>query len=312
MNKTYRYVVLGIVLMSFLLGFCSKTNYSRKNLSESEKDFLSKVRYIITRGEKKKFFSLATVEDKEEFIAQFWQKRDPVPSTEENEFKEGYFDRIDAANHLFRDEGKRDGWLSDRGRVYILLGPPELRRFRPGQLNSAGNQKQWYNHPHEVWYYGFYPILFVDQMENGSFRLTPFSSQHVSTILRTAQDWKPKVAKGEKIPLDYRIKIERGNEDGRMILRLTVPYQGILFQQDEKTFSATITLYVDVFGSDEKKVQTFSKDYAISLTEEELKNAKNYIIETPFKLNPGKYQLQAILESKTDDLRNKKRIKFKI
>jgi GWxTD domain-containing protein len=310
MYKKYKKLILVVIFIPFLFGFCSKSYNSKKDLSKEERDFISEVRYIIKKQEKKRFFSLVTAEQRKEFIADFWKKRDPDLSTDENEFKIEYYKLIEEANHLFKGEGE-EGWLTDRGRVYILLGPPDLRRFRPGEISSS-SVKDYYNYPREEWFYGYYPILFIDRFENGRFVLTPLSAAHVSTILKTALDFKPTVAKGKKEPYDFTINLKKEKEN-QVNLRLNVPYKNILFQQADDHFSAVLTLYVDIFDSHDKKIQNFSKEYTVSLTKEELKTTDNvYIIVVPITLSPGKYQLQTILESKADDIRSKKRIKFKI
>ena len=311
MNKKFKKLVLVGIFIPFLSGFCSKTYYSTKNLAPEQRDFISEVRYIITKSEKKKFFSLVTSEEREKFIENFWKKRDPDPATEENKFKILYYDRLEEANHLFKDESKK-GWLTDRGRVYILLGPPETRRFRPGVVNSQASVRNWFNHPYEIWYYGFYPILFVDRLENRTFVLTPFSSQHVATILRTSMDLKPIVGK-DKIPYNYTVTVKK-NKD-QVELQVKTPYENILFQQTDEIdrFFATLTLHVDIFNSDDKKVHNFTKEYTVSLREEELKAAKKeYIMSVPFSLEPGKYHVHIILESKANDIRTSKKIKFRI
>lgn len=318
MNKKYKnllWVVITAVFIPFLFGNCSQkyvTSKDAADLTDDQREFISTVRYIIEKSEKKKFYSLATTEERNEFMENFWLKRDPSPGTEENEFKETYYDRIEEANHLFKRD-QRKGWLSDRGRVYILLGPPELRRYRPGAISSGGGaRKAWYNYPNERWFYGFYPIIFVDRFENGTFELTPLSSQHISTLLRTANEWKPKVGKEGKIPYGFGAEVAQG-ENGRGILQVKVPYKNILFQQADDRFTATVTLHVAVFDPEtNKRIHDFSNDYTISVTQEELKTSDNYLINAPFpfQLEPGKYELQAVLESKEDDLRSQRRLTF--
>ncbi len=68
--------------------------------------------------------------ERKNFREEFWKRRDLDPSTEENEFKMEYFNRIEKANDLFISEG-RPGWLTDRGSIYILLGPPMNRLTYP-------------------------------------------------------------------------------------------------------------------------------------------------------------------------------------
>jgi len=100
-----------------------------KALDPESKEFLSKARYIISKQERKIFLNLPPSE-REAFIEEFWKKRDPDPYTEENEFKEQYLARIEMANRLFKGGGS-PGWLQDRGRIYILFGPPDRRDQYP-------------------------------------------------------------------------------------------------------------------------------------------------------------------------------------
>ncbi len=60
----------------------------------------------------------------------YGRKKVPNPYTEENEFKEQYFNRIEGANRLFMEVGSA-GWLQDRGRIHILLGPPDQKEIYP-------------------------------------------------------------------------------------------------------------------------------------------------------------------------------------
>lgn len=266
---------------------------------------------------KKQFNSLTTDQERNEFIENFWKKRDPDPATEENEFKDEYYKRIEEANHLFKGDSS-PGWLTDRGRIYIMLGPPDMRRFRPGEINSGGSMKTGYELPHEIWYYGFYPIIFIDRLENGSFELTPLGAEHLSTILRTGMSLKPTIAKGGKIPLDFNAQVSFG-EKGQVNLQVKVPYKNILFLDDPKNksrFTSVLTVHTRVFDSHKKnkKVQELSKDFPISLTEEELKTQAGnaFAMDTPFTLAAGEYELQIIVESKADDIRAQKNIKIKL
>src|SRR5688500_16116894 len=78
------------------------------------------VSYIITDEEKAAFRALKTDEEREQFIEQFWLRRDPTPDTIENEFKEDHYSRIAYANERF--QSGKPGWKTDRGRIYILYG----------------------------------------------------------------------------------------------------------------------------------------------------------------------------------------------
>ena len=79
------------------------------------------VRWIITDEERSAFMQLSNDEERDQFIEAFWQRRDPTPDTEENEFKEEHYRRIAYANEHFA--AGIPGWKTDRGRIYIVFGP---------------------------------------------------------------------------------------------------------------------------------------------------------------------------------------------
>src|SRR5437867_1091551 len=82
------------------------------------------VRYLLTKDEDDSFRALSTDEDRAAFIQRFWASRDPIGSTPENEYRALFYSRVNDANHLFTDSTK-PGWKTDRGKIFILLGPPD-------------------------------------------------------------------------------------------------------------------------------------------------------------------------------------------
>ncbi|PYS99944.1 MAG: GWxTD domain-containing protein, partial [Acidobacteria bacterium] len=80
------------------------------------------VAYIITSEERKAWNKLQTDEEREQFIEAFWRRRDPDPDTEANEYLEEHYERIAYANQHFASG--IPGWKTDRGRIYIMYGPP--------------------------------------------------------------------------------------------------------------------------------------------------------------------------------------------
>ncbi|MCA1591189.1 MAG: GWxTD domain-containing protein [Acidobacteria bacterium] len=150
-----------------------KRNYYKEWL---EKD----VAYIITDAEKNAFKKLVTDDEREQFIEAFWRKRDPDPDTDENEYKEEYYERIAYANEHFASG--IPGWKSDRGRIYIMFGPPHEKETHPagGQYDrpsyEGGGQTSTY--PFETWFYRYLPgvgsgieIEFVDPTGTGEYRI---------------------------------------------------------------------------------------------------------------------------------------------
>jgi GWxTD domain-containing protein len=86
------------------------------------------VKWIIGKDEKKRFEALTSDEERDQFIEQFWQERDPSAGTPQNQYKEEHYLRLKYANeHL--SEGTGPGWRTDRGRIYIIHGAPVSRRL---------------------------------------------------------------------------------------------------------------------------------------------------------------------------------------
>ena len=99
-------------------------NQLKKELESPYKKWLDEdVIYIITPEERHSFLHLATNEEREQFIEAFWQRRNPDPDSPENTFKEEHYRRIAYANEHFASG--IPGWKTDRGRIYIMWGPPD-------------------------------------------------------------------------------------------------------------------------------------------------------------------------------------------
>jgi len=138
------------------------------------------VDYIITAEEKKAFKALATDEERENFIENFWRRRDPNPDTEENEYREEYYERIAYANEHFASG--IPGWKTDRGRVYITWGKPDGIESHPSggaydrPSYEGGGSTSTY--PFETWFYRHLDgvgdgleVEFVDPTGTGEYRL---------------------------------------------------------------------------------------------------------------------------------------------
>ncbi len=104
---------------------------SPKDLEPKYRKWLQEeVVYIITPKEKEVFLQLETDPQREKFIEAFWKVRNPNPNTPENEFKKEHYRRIQYANQYLGKEGPGQGWRSDMGRIYVILGEPKsIERF---------------------------------------------------------------------------------------------------------------------------------------------------------------------------------------
>ena len=153
----------------------------KPELKKAYKDWLSKdVAYIITDDERKAFKKLENDDERERFIEEFWRRRDPDPDTDENEFKEEYYERIAYANEHFASG--IPGWKTDRGRIWIMYGKPDSRETHP--MGGSYERPSWEGggststYPFEVWFYRYLPgvgsgveIEFVDPTGSGEYRI---------------------------------------------------------------------------------------------------------------------------------------------
>jgi GWxTD domain-containing protein len=129
-----------------------------KELQGPYKKWLNEdVRWIISPEEESAFKQLATDEERDQFIEQFWQRRKPNPDSEENEFKDEHYRRIAYANEHFA--AGMPGWRTDRGRIYIVWGPPDEIDSHPAggnyqrDISEGGGSTSTY--PFERWRYRY-------------------------------------------------------------------------------------------------------------------------------------------------------------
>jgi len=165
----------------------SKEEKRRRKAAEKEmespyKKWLEEeVPYIITSEERAAFKKLSTDEEREQFIEQFWERRNPNPGSAENEFKEEYYRRIAYTNEHYASG--IPGWRTDRGRIYIMYGPPDEIDSHPSggpyvrPPEEGGGETSTY--PFEQWRYRYIVgignnviLEFVDPSMTGEYHMT--------------------------------------------------------------------------------------------------------------------------------------------
>ena len=178
-----------IMLVVLLSGVCVLSVAQRREagLSKYYKEWLDKdVTYIITEDERRLFKNLKNDEERESFIQQFWDRRNPDPRSSYNEFKEEHYRRIAYTNEHFASGVP--GWRTDRGRIYITFGPPDDR-----ETHATGGQyyREWREgggstsrHPWEKWWYRHIDgvgdgieLLFGDTSNSNEYRLVMYEDE---------------------------------------------------------------------------------------------------------------------------------------
>jgi len=325
-------VVLGGVLGLAALLFPQDKPVQKEPLSEASKQWLEEVvPYIITSRERDVFISLPTEADRGRFIETFWKKRDPNPQTPENEFKLEYYRRIALANKFF-GVGGIPGWKTDRGRVFILLGPPkEIER----DLNPSTSALTLSQGPKETWQYWNLPnprlpynleITFVDKFGTGNYML--------QQALRTDEgrdvafdmsdmtfqfDYLETLSEALKNPFENLEKLKgvittqvtynlipfacgtfsfKGRGDKALVpLLVSIPYASLPSKRSEFDYFFSLNLTINVSNALGQVVFEASKDFNFKKTATEMAALLNdfYRFASPLSLEPGDYKLHVLV-----------------
>jgi GWxTD domain-containing protein len=295
-----------------------------RNLTPPFAEFLSQVRYLITSQERETFLEMPDA-DKPAFIDEFWKRRDSDPATADNEFKAEYFRRMKRANELFFGEGVA-GWLTDRGRIYILFGPPSDRNTTPMRSASLGRCS-------ELWYYGDFPVVFIDRSCNGTFRLETYDLSPLRELnlayagaLSRALDQTQLAGRREGARLfDYETGLtfaERGPKRVAATLRVQLPYERIWFRSEGRRMRTSFDVSWEVRDGGKDAVIQGKASFTVDLAEDELPAmaGKNFVMDVPIvladeaqlgRLGKGKDQLIVSVVNATGKETQKKTLDFK-
>lgn len=292
--STASVIFAALFLMS--CGFSGKVK-----LDPVSEDFYETARLIMTKPEKDIFNHLPDKESREEFIEEFWAKRDPDPRTEENEFKEEFFRRIDYANQRF---GRGvPGWKTDRGRIYIYLGPPDNIQEKP-YINSP-------NIKGLIWW-GYYKyklgLEFVDRRGDGSYVLNQQMglSGNVLQVIERAK-FGQSFAEGQKEFMDFKTIY---NSSKREIL-VSVPVSAIDFLEEEGILKADFTFKFFIYEKGGLKRDRFTERKSFEKPENEVLELEEIVFSFPFELEAGEYYFDVIVIVEPDVAKARKIIEIK-
>lgn len=315
------FLLLSSSFLVFFSSSCRLYNIERK-LDPVNADFISKVKYIITRKERKIFLELPQSE-REQFIEEFWERRDPDPDTEENEFKMEYFNRIEKASDLFIGEAK-PGWLTDRGRIYILFGPPMDRMRYP----MGGDP---YSRCREIWYYGAFPVVFIDSTCTGIYSLVTYDLTNIRQYnlmymheLTKAQASAQATFGKEKKFFDFKWRVKKDVVEADRVegtITIEIPYGNIWYKSEGDMLETVLDVRLELKDSEGSLIWEYEEAFEIAITEDELreKQKKMYEMEIPLilekdleRLRQGKNLLQVRIINRTGGEKLKKVMEFRL
>ena len=137
--------ILSLALVLICLAPCVRAVDRSKKLTPQYRHWINEeVNYIISSEEKKQFLNLQTDAERDHFIEHFWQALNPTPQAQSNPYKQEHYRRLAYANEHYGSLEAQDGWRTDQGHMYIVLGAPKQVETYPAARNVR---------PIEIWFY---------------------------------------------------------------------------------------------------------------------------------------------------------------
>ncbi len=238
-------------LMVFLILFwtvcllCPAQKIREKDLPEKYREWLKLTSYIILPQERDVFMKLTSDRDRDIFIETFWKQRDPTPGTPQNEYKDEHIKRFLYANKYYSRGTTREGWITDMGRMHIILGPPaSTERFE----GTAGI------YPAQVWYYygdkekglpTHFALVFYQREGSGEFKLYNPASDGPASLL---------IDKKGLDLMDYRTIYEKIRELAPTLAGVAISMIPGQVPYDYQPSPSTNIILVNIFESPKKDV----------------------------------------------------------
>jgi len=257
-------------------------------LDPEGKAFFETARLVMTGEEEDIFLHLPDAESRREFMVDFWAKRNPDPTSETNEFKEEFEKRIDYANKHF-NEGRR-GVNTDRGRIYIYLGPPEKTDYFPTTQDELGGG------PVLWWIYYRYDlgIEFRDPRNTNSFEM----AQVMGNLMQAIEDAKLGAVIHSRGAADRYLDFEASFNAARREIEVRIPVKKLNFKEEAGLIKAAFDFEFFIYKSGGAKKERFTATQSFSGKPEDVEKSRSMVFSFPYDLPLGKTYVDIILTGK--------------
>jgi len=301
--KNVNYMV-EVFFALFVLGMIGCALSRGIALDPSSRDFYETANLIMTKWEIGIFKHLPDQESREEFISDFWAKRDPYPETDENEFKEEFFRRIEYANKRFK-EGI-PGWKTDRGRIYIYLGPPD--RFEDRPVLNFPDLRGFI-----VWiYYNQVAVTFIDEKGDGRYILDLNPRYGCYGDLFGALD-RAKLGYTSKEDVfgrkfvDFDVEYDREKKE----IVVSLPIDSLTFKEEEGILKADFEFKFYIYEKEGLWNDKFQETRHFKMPEEEILQLKKLDFTFPCELDTGHYYFDVVVGGSSGKGRSRKIFKIR-
>jgi GWxTD domain-containing protein len=318
-RRSLRGTLLCLSLVLILGSACYYYRLEQK-LDSGNQEWLRRVGYIMTSEEKKLFLDLPA-DERETYKREFWARRDPDPATEENEFKLEYEERVEQADEMFLGEG-RPGYLTDRGRIHILFGPPMDRITTPSDASGRAQ---------EVWYYGNFPVVFVDEFSSGRYELVTYDLSALRDLnlmymheLSQAQARDQQTVIGERgfFNFDWNFTIQAvGPERAEGEVTIEIPLAHVWFAVRDTRMTTTLDVSLEIQTGEGGAWWKHDRSFPLDIDESELQEHPKQkfrilipvVLEGPLdELRQGPNKILVLLVNRTGGSRLRKVRSFRL
>ncbi len=277
---------------------------AKSKLDPESAKFYQTARLIMTKEEMKIFERLPDAESRKEFIADFWLKRDPDPDTPDNEYKKEFEARVEYVNKRFNKEGG-PGYNTDRGRVFLLMGPPDkMEEFPPEPGSSVRGFVIWWSY-----YDDRLAVEFMDESGTGKYRINRYEGDFFGAmdLMKLGR-----YVRADEVFSKKFVKFETAYDQAAGEIEVRLPVKGLMFREnDEGRLQADLRFRIYVYADRGASKESFAESRAIVVTDAELEAKKTVSVRFARTLKPGTNFIDVIVMAK-EGMKGKIRQMFEI
>ncbi|MGA2532237.1 MAG: GWxTD domain-containing protein [Candidatus Aminicenantales bacterium] len=263
-----------------------------KTKLEPESEKFYKTAHLIMSGEENKIWGhLPDAESRKEFIKDFWEKRDPDPDTEENEFKREFEGRVEYANKHFIEGGL--GVNTDRGRIWILMGPPDkFEEFMTHEEDPTvrGPILWWIYYKHTL------GIEFVDERNTGQYKIRQYTGDFFEAMeLYKLAQWVGPDSVFKKRTVKFNLKYDAREKE----LVVLIPGKSLLLREnDDGKLQVDLDFKFYVYEDQGAKKEVFTDSKTFVTSDVEIEKSGDIAFRFARALKPGKNFVDVIIKAK--------------
>jgi GWxTD domain-containing protein len=279
--------IAGVLAGVVVLGMAACAS-ARLQLDPGSRNFYETAQLVMTGEEEEIFRRLPDAESRREFIADFWKKRDPDPDTDINEFKQEFEQRIAYANKHFV-EGRR-GMNTDRGRIYVYLGPPDKTDYfhMVRSEEGAGQVIQW------SYYFYDLGIQFSDVRGSGSYVMAEVVGNLMQAIAEAKLGAVMQGAGETGRLLQFDLSYDKAGRE----LVLKFPVKKLNFKEESGILQAHFEIEFYIYKSGGAGKENFTADKTFAGKAGDIERMKDIVFTFPYDLPPGKTYVDVIVADK--------------